>query len=513
MDPIVFLQALFLEGGVHPRAPYLFLPVKARQLADEIEQKRKEYQQSATQEFEVLGMLPRYEQLITSQLETKMEVEAARNRVQVLDRKIESEIDKLAQHGLKLLRFQRNLDINKEIYTLLRKEYERTRIAEAGELGGIRIVSRADAPISPIKPNKKRNLMLGIILGLATGTGFAFVREYMDTSVRTPEEVEQIGLTNLGTVFNIEKEQTGDRIEEIRSTLLTNFGPKSRIVDSYTTLEANLRFLSLDQSLTTLLVTSSIPGEGKTTTTMNLGMTFAQMGQKTLIVDTDLRNHAFGEIFDLPAEQGLLQLTVGDIDQDTATSRPIIGEGYPVGIQVKAILLEQDGITEEDYDKALAKYKENLEEGKTERRPLGDMLEAEGVISKAELEDILMENSKGQENLYVLPSGGTPPNPAAFFNSESFQETVEELKENFDMVVFDSSPVTATPDPSILGSLADGTLLLISAQETSSDDVEAAKEQLDRAGATILGAVLNKVNPSQSGYYGYRYYNYEYEEE
>ncbi|MCF7890717.1 polysaccharide biosynthesis tyrosine autokinase [Candidatus Bipolaricaulota bacterium] len=487
---------------------------KAQQLADQIKQKRKQYQEAATEEFSALGMLPRYEELITSQMEAEMEVKAAENRVQVIDRKIESEIDKLAEHGLQLLQYQRNLDINQEIYTLLRKEYERTRIAEAGELGGVRVVSRGSQPKYPIKPNKKRNILLAVVLGLAVGTGFAFVREYMDTSVRSPEDVEQLGLTNLGSVINIEKDGTGNRIEEIRSTLITNFGPKSRVVDSYTTLEANLRFLSVDEPLNSILLTSSIPGEGKTTTTINLGMTFAQMGKDTLIMDTDLRKHAFADIFDLPEEEGLLQLTMGQIDQNEAIKRPIIGEGYPIGIDVKEILLEHGDIKETGYDKALSLYQEQVKEGKTPRKTLADILEDRGVISKKELKEILIGNSKGQENLFVLPSGGAPPNPAAFLNSDGFQDTIRKLEERFDVILFDSSPVTSTPDPSILSSVADGTLLLISAEETSSDDVEAATGQLERAGARILGAVLNKVRLRKGGYgyYGYDYY-YESEEE
>ncbi|MEF8799354.1 MAG: polysaccharide biosynthesis tyrosine autokinase [Candidatus Bipolaricaulota bacterium] len=487
---------------------------KAQQLADQIKQKRQQYQSAATEEFSALGMLPRYEELITSQMEAELEVKAAENRVQVIDEKIQSEIDKLAEHGLQLLQYQRNLDINQEIYTLLRKEYERTRIAEAGELGGIRVVSRGSQPASPIKPSKKRNILLSVVLGLAVGTGFAFVREYLDTSVRSPEDVEQLGLTNLGSVINIEKDESGNRIEEIRRTLVTNFGPKSRVVDSYTTLEANLRFLSVDEPLNSILLTSSMPGEGKTTTTLNLGMTLAQMGQDTLILDTDLRKHAFANIFDLPEEEGLLQLTMDQIDQNKAIKRPIIGEGYPIGLEVKEILSEQGKIKESEYDRALSTYKKQVERGKTHRKMLADILEDSGVISKKELKEILIENSKGQENLYVLPSGGAPPNPAAFLNSDGFQKTIRDLEKRFDVVLFDSSPVTSTPDPSILSSVADGTLLLISAEETSSDNVEAATGQLERAGARILGAVLNKVHVPKSGYgyYGYGYY-YGYGEE
>ncbi|MFB6215169.1 MAG: CpsD/CapB family tyrosine-protein kinase, partial [Candidatus Bipolaricaulia bacterium] len=323
-----------------------------------------------------------------------------------------------------------------------------------------------------------------------------------------PDDVESLGFTNLGSVINIEKDKTGNRIEEIRRTLITNFGPKSRVVDSYTTLEANLRFLSVDEPLNSILLTSSIPGEGKTTTTINLGMTLAQMGRETLILDTDLRKHAFAEIFDLPEEEGLIQLTMGQIDQTEAIKRPIIGEGYPIGINVKEILMGQGKVTESEYDSVLSTYKSNLQEGKTHDKTLADTLEDKGIITKRELKEILIGNSKGQENLYVLPSGGAPPNPAAFLNSDSFQETVQELTERFDTILFDSSPVTSTPDPSILSSIADGTLLLISAEETSSDDVEAAKGQLERAGARILGAVLNKVELSKGGYgyYGYDYY-------
>ncbi|MBS3793017.1 hypothetical protein KGY77_10305, partial [Candidatus Bipolaricaulota bacterium] len=311
---------------------------KAEQLEQQIKDKRQKLQKSATKEFEVLELLPRYEELIKRQLEVSLEVEAAKNRVDVLKTEMNNLIDQLSQHGLQLLQYERNLDVTKETYKMLRTEYERARIAEAGELGGVRIVSRA-TPGGSIKPNEKRNILLGIVLGLAVGTGLAFVKEYLDNSIRGPDDLESLGVSNLGTVIYIEHETDSKTVEDVRNTLVTQFGPQSPTVDAYATLEANIRFLELDEPLKSLLVTSARPKEGKTTTAINLGLTMAEMGKDVLVINADFRNPFLGKVFDLGDKEGLTGLALEEVTAEEAIRRPYVGQGRPVGRSLKKYVL------------------------------------------------------------------------------------------------------------------------------------------------------------------------------
>ncbi|MBS3765810.1 AAA family ATPase, partial [Candidatus Bipolaricaulota bacterium] len=460
---------------------------KAEQLEQQIKDKRKKFQGSATEKFQVLDLLPKYEELIKRQLEVSVEVEAAENRVQVLRKKIDGLIDQLTQHGLELLRYERDLDVTKETYKMLRTEYEKARITEAGELGGVRVVARGSTPKAPIEPNKKRNMLLAVVLGLAVGSGLAFVKEYLDNSIRGPEDVESLGISSLGTVIYIEHETDSKGVEDLRNTLVTQFGPQSPAVDAYATLEANIRFLELDEPLNSLLVTSSLPGEGKTTTAINLGLTMAEMGKDVLVIDVDFRNPFLGKVFDLGEKEGLTELALEEVTAEEVIRRPYVDRGRPVGRSLKKYVLERDLISEAKYEKIEQRGSEET----------GDRLVSKGYLTEEELQEIKGQQREGLEGFHVLSSGKLPPNPAAFFNSDRWSELLTALEERFDLVLLDSPPVTAAPDTSIVSAEVDGTMLVIAVDETEINVLEDAQRQLDSAGALLVGGVLNKLHTSR----------------
>jgi len=232
--------------------------------------------------------------------------------------KYNRELNSLPEKSLTLARLQREKELNDKIFVMMREKYEENRIAEAGQIGSVRIIDTAKPPKNPIRPKKKVNLLLGIMVGLGLGVGITFLREYLDTSLKTIEDVERMGFPVLGSIpfiapQRINKNIVGGDFEEARieSRLITHFAPKSPISEAYRTLRTNIQYSRADNPVKTVLITSSGPGEGKSTSVANLAITFAQMGAKTLLVDTDLRRPVLHGIFGHSKNEGLTNILVG----------------------------------------------------------------------------------------------------------------------------------------------------------------------------------------------------------
>lgn len=218
--------------------------------------------------------------------------------------------------------------------------------------------------------------------------------------------------------------------------LITFKKPKSPISEAYKTLRTNILFSSLDNKVKTLVITSSGPGEGKTTIASNLAVTFAQNGNKTLILDCDLRKSKLHRIFNLSNQVGLSNILIGETS-------------------------------------------------------------------------FMEENFKTEvENLYVIPAGTRPPNPAELLSSEKMEIFLENLKQTFDTIIIDTPPVLMVTDAQILSKYADGVILVVSSGEADKHAAQRAKELLEKVNAKILGVVLNKLDTTKKGYYGYYYYYY-----
>jgi len=227
------------------------------------------------------------------------------------------QMERLPNKELLLLRLTRSQQVNDNIYRLLLERFEEARITEAGQIGNVRVIDTAKEPRSPIKPRKFQNLLLALIVGLTLGGGLAFFTESLDRSIKNPEEAEALlGLPVIGLIPSIgdldgKFKGTRNEIELISSRLVTHFVPRSPVAEAYRTVRTNLSFSRPDNPPRTILVTSAVPQEGKTTTTANLAITLAQMGGKTLIVDSDLRRPAIRKVFNLEAKEGLTDYLIG----------------------------------------------------------------------------------------------------------------------------------------------------------------------------------------------------------
>ena len=271
------------------------------------------------------------EQIATARIEYNV----ASSRVEGLKKAVEDyerRIKLLPDTELALARLERNYQINEKIHSMLVEKYEDAKIAEQAKMGNVRMVEEAIIPKSPIKPKKMMNLMIGIVLGLGLGIGLAVLLHSLDTKIRTLDDMENyVNLPILGTIpqikgadYNIddinrqikktqgkEKEELEDEKQLVLSKLITHYSPKSPISEAYRTLRTNLIARRKNTEPMSLLITSSGPKEGKSTTASNLGITLAQMEARVLIIDLDLRRPMVHNIFGLEKENG-----VSDIIED-----------------------------------------------------------------------------------------------------------------------------------------------------------------------------------------------------
>jgi succinoglycan biosynthesis transport protein ExoP len=291
------------------------------------------------------------------------------------------------------------------------------------------VIEPAVAPTSPVSPRPLLYTLLAATVGLLLGAAIAFVMEYLDDSVKDSDTVQEVtGLSTLGTISRMKGD--GGRSEIYR--IVTLLYPRSSVAEAYRTLRTNIEFASVDAPIRTLLVTSSISGEGKTVTAANLALVFAQAGRRVLLVDADLRKPGVHLLFDLPNVHGLTTLL-------------------------------------RSVDTSLDAFVHGTE----------------------------------QENLRILTTGPLPPNPAELLGSQRMRAILDRLKASGDLVIFDSPPLQAVTDSAVLSSYLDATLFVIDAGRSHRDTVRQGREALARAGAPVLGVVLNRTQGVNSNYGGY----------
>jgi len=175
--------------------------------------------------------------------------------------------------------------------------------------GELSVIEPAVADPTPISPQPFLNALVGVLVGLLIAGGVAAARTYLDDTLKTAEDVQEVaGLASLGAVSRIRGGETRTEIYQLVALLY----PRSATTEAYRTLRTNVEFASLDSSIRSLLVTSAVPGEGKTVTASNLAIVFAQSGKRVLLLDADLRKPGVSRIFNLPNDRGLTNLLRGD---------------------------------------------------------------------------------------------------------------------------------------------------------------------------------------------------------
>ncbi|MCD4706294.1 MAG: polysaccharide biosynthesis tyrosine autokinase [Candidatus Sabulitectum sp.] len=251
------------------------------------------------------------EGLVSSIAAAEGEYRSSRAREQALRivvNDLSAGLSNLPEFQYELVSLERNRRVNENIYILLRTRYEEVKIAEIGQMGNVTIVDSA-LPGGMIRPTTRRNLIMGIMVGLAAGIGIIFLVHQMDTSLRNPEQLEKLGIPIIGV---IPKSNLRSGRGQIQLSLLEN--SKSPNSEAIRDLRTSLSFSRPSESINTLLVTSSGPQEGKSSVSANLAVAEAEAGRKVILLDCDLRRPTVNKTFGFQRRPGFSELITGKAD-------------------------------------------------------------------------------------------------------------------------------------------------------------------------------------------------------
>lgn len=257
------------------------------------------------------------ERFAESKNNLQRELDTLSNEIEVTQVAIEAINDApTAEEAVELGRLRNALTQYQNNYANLLQSYENIRLTEVQSSDSIAVVEPAQVPTQPIRPRALTNTLLAAIVGAMLALGIIFLIEYLDDRVKTPQDLYSIvDLPVLGSIARIatlEKKGLGKRKTRLTAeeTLVSSIQPRHPITEAYRGIRTNLQYSSVDTNLTSLLITSATPGEGKTTTAANLAIVLAQSGRSVILVDADMRKPRQHTLFELPQSPGLTDAIV-----------------------------------------------------------------------------------------------------------------------------------------------------------------------------------------------------------
>lgn len=249
-----------------------------------------------------------------SKINLQQQLDTLSDEIELIQISIENLGDALTPaEELEMGRLQNSLTIYQSNYANLLRNFEEIRLEEARSLDSISVTEPARVPVSPIRPRILVNTLLAAVVGAMLALGVVFLVEYLDDRIKSPKDAKRyINAPFLGavSVINGDSNAKGTRYEK----LITIKEPRNPITEAYRGVRTNLQFANIDRQIRSLLVTSSLPGEGKTTTAANLAVVMAQSGLSVAIIDADLRKPSLHKIFGINQRPGLIDALLDDDD-------------------------------------------------------------------------------------------------------------------------------------------------------------------------------------------------------
>lgn len=256
---------------------------------------------------------PNYELLRARIPEQESQVAALKTRAETtsnLAGERQRQLPNMPGDYAELAHLEHEMELKERSYLSLLGQFQQAQLGAAREFGAARVLDVARRPGSPVRPQRQRTMALAAVVGLMVGVGLALLVEHADTSVGTPDElVQQTGLNCLGFIPSA-------RSQEITTIAIDS--PRSPISEGFRSIRSNLRFSYVDDPLHTLAVTSAGAGEGKSFTSANLAIVFAQTDLRVILVDADLRRPSVHRMFGRGRRPGLTDVLAGDVDLDDA---------------------------------------------------------------------------------------------------------------------------------------------------------------------------------------------------
>ncbi|MGA1865320.1 MAG: GumC family protein [bacterium] len=260
----------------------------------------------------------------------KTEYEIALAQETVLKEALEEQKKEAIELNEKAIRYgvlKREAESNEQVFNMVLNRLKETDLTRGLKASNIRVIDPAEVPRRPIKPRKALNIFLAVIVGLMSGTALALFFEYLDDTVKTPEDLKRyFDIPFLGPIPHHDFEQC--KIQKYPE-LITHFDPKSRVSEAYKGLRTSILFSAPGEGGKSILVTSAGPKEGKSLTVANLAITLGQIGNRVCILDCDMRKPRLHKIFRIPDEPGLSSILAGH-----ATPEQVMQNGFIPGIKV-----------------------------------------------------------------------------------------------------------------------------------------------------------------------------------
>lgn len=355
---------------------------------------------------------------------------------------------------------QQEIESNKKLLDGFLQRSKENGINRAGTSNNIQVIDYAIASTKPVGPKRLQYLALTLALSLPFGIGLALLREYLNNTVRSSEEVERmLNLPALAVIpavkgLNLRRTLASGALKMLNknqtlasgalkllngnhnpgdSELLTKSDARSPLAEAFRQLRTSI-LLSAEGAPKTLLVTSSQPSEGKTTTAVNLAVSLAQTGANVLLIDADMRRPRLHSIFDMENNRGLSTILSGE-------------------------------------------------------------------LTEAEVYMWVDHHASG---LFLLPAGPLPQNPAELLGSDKMRRFLKIVESTFSYIIIDSPPITSFSDGVIISSMVDGVVLVVHGNKIARDVVQHSQKVLNNVGARILGVVLNNVYVPPSDHYYYQ---------
>lgn len=424
--------------------------------------------------------------LISEQLQTDVRLAELSYIAQEYQRSknyYESQLNRLPQKQLNYARLQRDREVLNNTYTFLKEKLEESRIKIASEVGKVVIVGAAYPPINPVAPDLKKNLLIGLMLGLGLGGAIIFVREMLDHSLKDDAFLEDHGYTPLAAIPYVEDGNGKDLQKTLKESLerfslsLPKFGSNGKtakhskansqgkivqvihdrkplmmadrlsspFAESFRDLRTNIVFSQADRPLKSILVTGTEINEGKSTVCGNLAYAFVLNGSRVLLIDCDLRRPSQHRLYNCKKVPGL--------------------SDYLAGLEVDAEALIQPTM---------------------------------------------------HENLYILPAGNKTPSPNELLGSNKMTELIKRFEEEWDYVILDTPPLLLLSDTALISRAVDGILMVVRMGYTNRNLLKEV-QKLGYLKPRLLGVAI--VGPSEKigygnygryyGRYGYKgYYTY-----
>jgi capsular exopolysaccharide synthesis family protein len=375
-----------------------------------------------------------------AQLVSRYEEMALRHGEQaaVLERAVKRQEEEIEQQSSELVRVEqlrREAEANRLLYEYFLTRLKETAVQEGLQQADARIISPAIIPSGSFNPNGNRIELIGLVIGLLIGGGSMLFREQLVTSIRTPEDLEKS--TNLPIVGQIPRIPGRTRRATVNYIVSK---PNSAPIEAIRNLRTSLILTNLDTPPQVIMVTSAVPGEGKSTICVALAQNYSGLGKKVLLIEGDIRRRTLTKFVDVPDKNiGLMEVLSNTVELEDAVQKP-----------------------------------------------------------KNFRFDLLLGNDMSA-------------NPADILSSKQFSEFIENARQTYDIIIFDTPPLLVVSDARIVGQFADAILFAVLWNKTSKAQVKDAISELVSVGLEVTGTVLSNIDPSGIKKFGYgdRYGTYD----